>query len=219
MISGQNKKCIISFANERGRYKESLSRLEESLKGNYDGDFLGFIGEESVGSPKHLDNPYAFKVYCWLKAIEQGYTQILWIDSSCFAIKNLNPVFDVINKEGYIMQEAGHLVGTWTNDKTLEYFGITREQAMTMPMYGNAGFLGLNIKKQPAMDFFFRWWDSMLGGCFKGSWDDHRHDMSCGSIIANQLGMKFKPGDEWLQYAGPEDKAINDKISIFAQGM
>lgn len=207
------------MANNRGNYRKALERLEQSLVGKFDGDFLGFISEESIGAPPHSENPYAFKIYAFLQAIEVGYSQILWVDSSCYAINDVQPCFEVIANEGYIMQEAGHLCGTWSNDVCLEYFGITRNEAMKMPMYGNAGFLGLNTESDIAMEFFKRWTAAMETGVFKGSWDNHRHDMTCGSIIANQLGMKYKKGDEWLQYMAPTDTPANETIIWGAQGM
>ena len=226
------KKCIISFANSRGNYVKSLARLSESLRNNFDGDFLAFVGEQSIGAPLHSENPYAFKIYAWYEAIRQGYTHILWLDSSCFAIKNTKPIFDKIDQQGYIMQEAGHLAGTWTNDNALAYFGISRDQAMKMPCYGNAGFLGLKINDPWPNHFFTTWAHSMDAGMFKGAWTNedhsqspderckgHRHDMSCGSIIANDLGMKYESGQSWLQYGGVFDEVLNDSIIIKAQGL
>lgn len=213
------RNAICSFANGNGNYMKSLARLSDSLRDNFDGDFISWVGESSLGCPPHSENPYAFKVYAIRKALQMGYENILWVDSSCYAIANVKPVFDHIDKNGYIMQEAGHMAGSWTNDETLAYFGITRDEAMKMPMYGNAGFLGLNASNKTAMEFFNLWEASMLAGMFKGSWSNHRHDMSCGSIIANQLGMKYESGENWLQYAAPEDKPLNDTIIFKAQGM
>ena len=208
-----------------------MARLSESLRNNFDGDFLGFIGEASLGSPLHQDNPYAFKIYAFKHALAAGYTQILWLDSSCFAIKNVQPIFDIIESEGYIMQEAGQYVGNWANDKTLDYFKLTRDTAMEMLCYGNAGFLGLNFEDEIAETFFYQWEKAMNAGMFKGAWNNtdnsesederckgHRHDLVCGSIIANQLGMRYKPGNEWLQYAGMFDETANETIVIKAQG-
>lgn len=214
-----SNKCIVSFANQTGNYIRGLARLVESLRNNFDGDVLAFTNEESIGAPKHTENPYSFKVYAIQKAIDAGYTQILYLDSSVFAIKNVQPVFDVIESEGYIMQEAGHYVGNWCNDATLDYFGITREDANEMLMYGNAGFLGLNMEYGTAAQFYAMWYASMQHGMFKGSWSDHRHDMTCGSIIANKLGMTYKSGNEWLQYAGVYDAVANDTIIFKAQGV
>lgn len=219
-----SKKCVVSFANQNNRYLKNLSRLGESLSNfgrpNFDGDFLGFVGEASCGAPKHEENPYAFKIYCIQKAIDAGYTQILWLDSSCFAIKNIQPIFDEIERNGMIFQEAGHCLEKWCNDETLKYFDISREAAMSMPMIGNAGFLGLNMSNVGATVFFNEWKKAMEAGMFKGSWEDHRHDMSCSSAIINKMGLigKAKKRDEWLQYAGLYDKPLNDTILIKAQG-
>lgn len=212
-------KAIICLANGKGNYIKGMARLAESLRNNFDGDFLGYTHESQIDAPLHLENPYAFKVYAFERAFSLGYTEVLWLDASCFAIKNVQPIFDVIRDEGYIMQEAGHYVGNWCNDETLKYFNISRELANKMLMYGNAGFLGLNRTDITASAFFHQWGHAMTDGMFKGSWDNHRHDMTCGSIVANRLGMKYKKGDEWLQYAGLYDETANDTIIFKAQGL
>lgn len=212
-------KAIVTLANNKGNYRQGLARLSDSLRNNFDGDFFGYTDERQVGAPLHGDNPYAFKIYAIEKVREMGYTQILWLDSSCYAVAPVQPVFDVIEQQGYIMQEAGHYVGDWCNDFTLEYFGLNRDEAKKMLMYGNAGFLGLNFNSHKAESFFEAWEESMLAGCFIGSWDNHRHDMTCGSIIANRIGMHYKKGDEWLQYGGIYDKPANDTIIFKAQGI
>lgn len=226
------KKAIVSFANSNGNYIQSLARLGESLRNNFDGDFLGFINEASVGAPLHKNNPYAFKLKCIQKAIYAGYEQILWLDSSCFAIQNVQPIFDIIQNDGYVMQDSGHYLGNWCNDATLNYSGITRDKAMDIKMYGNAGFLGLSMESGISRAFFDKWNEYADLGYFKGEWNNdkkteseddrclgHRHDMSCGSIVANILQMKMQPGDSLLQYTGVYDKALNDSIIIKAQGM
>ena len=227
-----SKKCIISFSNSSGNYMKAQARLGESLKDNFAGDFLGYIGESTIGSPLHAENPYAFKVYAFLAAMEAGYTQILWVDSSCYAIKNVQPIFDKIEADGYFMQEIGHHIGTWTNDFTLNYFGLTRDEAMEMQCFSCGGYFGLNFEKPIAKGFLEMWAAAMEAGCFIGAWDNrgktesqderckgHRHDLSCGSIIANKLGMTGVPGNEWFQYAGPEDVVNNDTIIFKLQGM
>lgn len=227
-----NNRAVVTFANEKGNYMKGLARLSDSLRHNFDGDLIAFTNEASIGAPSHEYNPYAFKLYAIQAALDAGYDQILWLDCSCFAVGDLNPVFNKIYADGYIMQDAGHYVGEWTNDFTLWYFGVTRDSAMKMKCYGNAGFLGLNFKHPTALQFFQNWQYAMSDGCFKGHWHNndkteshdervkgHRHDLSAGSIIANRLKMKYVPGDQWLQYAGPYDKVLNNTILIKAQGL
>lgn len=226
------KRAVISFSNDRGRYRDAMDRLNASLAEKFDGAFIGFEGEESIGAPEHLQSPYAFKIYAFEQAIDAGFTSILWLDSSVFAIRDINPIFDEIERDGYIMQEAGHYVGEWTNDKALDYFDVSRDEAMKMLCYGNAGFLGLDFTNPIAVEFFHQWHDAMLFGMFKGEWTNenktesldprvrgHRHDLSCGSIIANKLGMKYKKGDEWLEYAQEGSIPKNETILLMASGM
>jgi hypothetical protein len=209
-----------------------MNRLRKSLTNRFDGDFIGFKDERSIGAPLHETCPYGFKVYCWEHAIELGYKRILWLDSSCFAIKNINSIFDHISEHGYIMQEAGQYVGSWSSDTVLNYFGITRDEAMTMLMYGNAGFLGFDVQNPTAQNFLQRWKQAMEAGMFKGEWDNNnktessderckgsRHDMTCGSIIANQLGMEYQKGTEWLEYSSPGAEPKNETILIYASGL
>jgi hypothetical protein len=226
------KKAIITFANSRGNYIHGLARLSESLRNNFDGDFLAFIGEASIGAEPHEDNPYNFKIHAIKKAYDAGYKQVLWLDCSCFAIKNVQPVFDHIGEHGYIMQDAGCYAGEYTNDRTLEYFNYTRDEAMKVKCYGNAGFLGLDFRRDLCVEFFNRWEESMRKGYFKGKWNNndktesqderckgHRHDLSCGSLIAHDFKMKLQPGNAWLQYAGPYQETANSTIIFKAQGL
>lgn len=213
------KRAIISLATERGNYYKGLTRLAESLRGNFSGDFLGFMGEASVGAPKHSDVPYGFKVHTWKRVRDLGYSSVLWLDSSVYAIKPVDHLFDIIEQQGYLMQYAGCFVGQWCNDHTLQYANLSREDAMSMPCYGNAGMLGLNLRSNLPNAFLNEWWMMMNAGCFNGSWDDHRHDLTCGSIIANRLGFKYQPGNEILQYAAPTDQPNNETICLYAQGL
>ena len=224
-------KCIINFAS--GRYVKGQDRLSESLlKVGFDGTFLSWTKEESIGSPLHKDNPYAFKIYCFEHAMKAGYTKILWVDASIWAVKPLDPIWKHLAKHGHMKQYAGHLCGTWDNDRCLEYFGITRDEAMDMEMQGNGGFFALDFDTEIAQQFFLRWRQAMLDGIFKGSWNNdnncessdprckgHRHDMLCGSIIANQLKMSALPKDLLMAYIGEQYEEPPETAIMYAQGI
>jgi hypothetical protein len=212
-------KCIISFANERGNYLVALDRLAESVPRFDNNPFIGFRNESSIGSPAHTDNPYAFKIFAFKKALELGYRQILYVDSSIVFVNPIERLWSILEEDGYFIQEAGHYVGTWCNERTLSYFGITKEEAMSMPMYGNCGVLALDFDKEIAKNFFKDWEKSMLDGQFIGSWSDHRHDMTCGSVIANRLNMKLQTGNEWLAYVPVNETPKSNKIVFHASGL
>lgn len=194
------RRAIVNFATDQ--YISGQRRLAESII-NKNELFL-YRKAEEIGAPPHNLEPYAFKIYAIDKVRERGIDQILWLDASVYAVKDPQPVFNWLTKHGIFMEEAGHYVGQWCNDETLNYFNITREQAMTMPMF-SAGFVGFDFRQEIAREFFARWKNAMLAGMFKGSWSNHRHDMTVGSIIANQMGLVpiYSKGGTFFSYIGP----------------
>lgn len=222
------KQAIVNLSTSQ--YYNAQTRLVNSLKG-YGIPCFDYRSEKDIGAPLHRSNPYAFKIYA-IDAIHQvGFDHILWLDSSCYAIADPKPVMDIIANKGYFMEEAGHVVGKWANDNCLRYFGLTRDEAMEIPMY-SAGFTGLNFNKSIATDFFGEWRRAMEYGYFKGQWtntnktesqdvrcEGHRHDMACASIIAHRLDMAYEPGGTYFQYGAPEDPVRAESIIFKLQGI
>jgi len=222
-------KAIVNFSTHE--YAKGQNRLRESLKGRTDADFLGFTSYSEVRSPTQQDNPYAFKVYSIEKALKMGYDQILWLDSSAYAVGDVDKIFHLIRRNGHFMEEAGHPASSWTNDRTLAYHGITRDEAQEIQLY-SAGFTGLNFNNEITVTFFELWKQSMIDGMFRGNWNNinksesedircegHRHDMSNASIIANKLNMKYERCGKYFQYAAPSDKPNQPTVVFYAQGI
>lgn len=218
------KCCVISFANAAGNYYKGLARLNMSMAEFWDGRFIGFTDEHSIGAPLHSDNPYAFKLYAFKRALSEGYRKIIYVDSSVWAVRNIQPVFTILNKVGFVMQESGHYIRDWCNDHTLKYFNHKKEDFGNAVMYGNAGLLGLDFDQSVCQEFFHRWFEAMAHDCFKGEWtgpNAHRHDMSCGSIIAWEIGMdlEYIKGDQILEYAHWDAPIKNETIVFKAAGL
>lgn len=193
--------CIVNLSTPQ--YNRGRTRLLNSLQGKFNGATLFYQSEAEVEAPPHLENPYAFKLYAIAKAAQMGYKRILWLDASCHAVKPVQPIFDWIEEKGVFMEAAGHWAGTWANDNCLDYFDISREEAMKIPMFA-AGYVGINFESEIGLDFFARWQLSMWSGAFKGSWDNHRHDMTCGSIIAHKMDLvkEYSEGGNYFAYIG-----------------
>ncbi|MFA6087473.1 hypothetical protein [Mucilaginibacter sp.] len=213
------KKCIVSLATKNSRYVDGLARLSNSLRDNASGiDFLGFIHERSVGAPLHTENNYAFKVYTIQKAIDAGYTEILWLDCSVWAVAPIQPLFDIISEQGYWFEGNGCWLGDYTNDVTLEYYGIDREVAKEIPMI-QSGFMGFDTRTVSGSEL----WNGLKSACelglFNGDWANHRHDQSCLSAILYSYFVKFNHLPEYVQYAGLYDKQSNDSIILRCQGL
>jgi hypothetical protein len=220
----KKKRAIVNLVSNDERYIKGQQRLIESFHafgGGYNEcDLMRFIGEGVVGSPMHKDNPYAFKIYAFDFLTNIGYDQILWLDASITFVKNVRPIFDWIDEKGYFMEESGHGVGEWSNEQTLQYFDVSRQEAYGMPMF-SAGFTGIDFTNRTGMEFFQRWKQSMLDGYFRGDWSNHRHDMTCGSIIANQMGIHkdYSKGGNYFAYIGsgysqPQESVICHLIGL-----
>ena len=82
-------RAIVNFA-KGGWYPRAQERLKISLKDCEIPQFY-FTDESQFNSPTHQQNPYAFKLYAFEYLKKQGYTQILWVDASMWAVKDPTP--------------------------------------------------------------------------------------------------------------------------------
>lgn len=206
---------IVNFSTDA--YKRPAARLEHSLQGH---KYLMFKSYDDIGSPTHQQSPYEFKIHA-IRAASVFDPVVLWCDSSLWRVGDVKVIEDLILKDGYFMSEAGAWVGQWTNPETKKYFNLTEEEGRVpggMCMF-SAGLLGLDMNSKVAQDFFTQWQDSAKAGCFSGSWNNHRHDQSAGSIIASRLGMKYQRGGQHMSYIGPGYSQPEPTSIFYLQGM
>lgn len=202
---------VVNFSTKE--YKVGQRRLMASLNGH---KMLMFNYYEVIGSPSHKDSPYEFKIHAIEKALQLDDI-ILYCDASLWRVGDLSKIENIIKTDGYLLEEAGHYVDRWCNAHTREYFKLQpHEHNFTM---FSAGFVGLNKKSEIAMLFLKQWKESALAGCFRGDWSDHRHDMTCGSIIAQRLGMKYQRGGSNLAYIGEGYTAPESGVTFYLQGI
>lgn len=209
---------VVNFAT--GHYLKGQARLAASL---YKQGARAFLLDDykAIYSPTHQESPYEFKVHAIRKAFD--YEDIvLWVDASMYLVGDLTRIENLIKQDGYFMEEAGHYAGRWTNQYTRHYFNVTPEEMLQGPggitMF-SAGLVGLNLKSEVAMQFLYEWEQSAKAGCFKGDWGDHRHDMTCASIIASRLGMKYQRGGNHLAYVGPGYSQPEAGVVFYCQGV
>jgi hypothetical protein len=185
---------VVNFSTPQ--YFKGQQRLKESIKGAK----TLMIRDYLSGCPTHQESPYEFKIHAIEKAFKHDDV-VLWADSSMYLVGNLKKIENLILNDGYYMEEAGHYVRTWCNAHTREYFKLTPEEDH-FTMF-SAGLLGLNKNNETAMQWFSEWKASAKAGCFSGDWSNHRHDMTCGSIIAQRMGLKYQRGASHMAYVGP----------------
>jgi hypothetical protein len=198
------KACVINAAIG-GWYPEGQKRLVKSL--NFHGfnwDILTWTDWPNDSFDKSCN--YNVKAAAFEEAINQGYTHILWLDCSVWAVKDPNPIFDIINETGYYFWANGYNCAQECSDICLDYFQVSRDQAEQM-LIASTSMFGVNINNPIGKEFIERFIQSAKDRVFHGSrfhdnqssdprflW--HRQDQSAASIIANQLGCKIhNPGD------------------------
>ncbi len=202
-------RAIVNYSTEK--YYKGQDRLFKSIP-VFSGACV-MLKERSLKTPSHSENPYAFKIYAfeYAHALNFGYQQIVWLDASMYAVKPLEPLFEHIEREGYFLQDSEWPNSRWTNKRALEYFGTNEGQNIS------SGCVGLDFTKPIGREFFKLWKQSMLDGIFKGSWEDHRHDQTCASLIALKLGMTISPKDTFFQYA--TEPPIKEHILLIVDGI
>lgn len=207
---------IVNFATKE--YARAQQRLKNSLQGHH---YLMFDDYAKIGSPSHSDSPYEFKLHAIRAALEIDPI-ILWCDASMWRVGDLSIIENIIKEDGYFLTESGHYVGRWTNHFTLNHFKVLahecRQETGGMIMF-SAGFIGFNKNSEIAMDFLNQWEQAAKAGCFRGSHDNHRHDQSAGSIIAQRMGMKYQRGGKYMSYIGPGYSQPEAESIFYLQGL
>lgn len=207
---------VVNFSTKH--YLSGQRRLKESVQPY---KCLTFDQYDQIGSPTQQESPYQFKIHAIEKAFEKDDI-VLWADASMYRRGDLSKIENLIKEDGYYQEEAGHYVGRWTNDFTKDYFKLTEEEAKQEPggmIMFSAGLQGLNKNSEIAMKYFRQWKESALAGCFRGDYSNHRHDMSCASIISQRLGMKMQKGGTYMAYVGPGYSEPGKDVVFLCQGM
>lgn len=241
---GQTKgkqRCVISLGVGKTCFTASLKRLEQSLRHvGFQGDFLSWDTELPGGCPSHFEAPFCFKTYCFYTAKRLGYKEVLWIDSTCVAIRSLNAVFDDIASEGYVFFNNNYdqMMGQWISDEALAQNMLTRDKAMTIPELP-CSVMGLNMESNLANTFLDQWHQIMSDGITArgtsrtiNNWEDyqamlwnrnhvasadprvkgHRCDQAAAGIVAHRLGMI--PYADYLRDIHYKPKPVKRNTSI-----
>ena len=203
--------AFVSFAS--GTYSEPQKDFVESIrKYNPEVPVFAFTKFEDIGSPTHKDNPYAFKVYAVNKLREWGYKKVFWCDSVLRLTQPIDTLLPEIEERGVYLQKDGWNSAQWANDRALEYFGLTRNEAASIESV-YACFMAFDFTNPITNEFFTRWKKACDEGIFRGAWNNntqseskdprcrgHRHDQVCAEIISRQLEIprgegRVKPGN------------------------
>jgi len=195
-----------------------IERLKEDLASvGSCGDFLFWNEHYPEGSPKEWEIHGAFKPFCFSEAAKAGYRLVLWLDASIRVKRPLDPLFDIIEKDGYLMFGEEHSIGEYCTDAAIEAFQVTREASFRLPCCWSCVF-GLDLENERSIEFLKQWkeraidaktfagpkWSGFFGWPRTASLDSRVHghrEQSVVSLIARKLGMeKFNERSLFRQY-------------------
>ncbi len=187
-------------------FSDRLERWRTGFLQYGEGAHVEAFTELPPGSPEHADVPYAFKAYAIQAMLRQGFTSILWADSSTIAVRSLSPLWEQVESQGYWMADNWWFnCGEWTCDAALPLLGITREEAFSIPQLAASAF-ALDFRNSLVVAFFSGYMRLARNGAFQGPWTNeqlqaspdfrvlgHRHDQTAMSVMAWRLGMQLTP--------------------------
>ncbi len=191
-----SKNIVISFAKGSDRYLNGLEniKLKQRIRTSL-WDIQTYSHESQIDDscPVHSDNPYAFKAYAIMKAYNEGYDNILWIDSVVDIVQPLDKLFKHIETNGSaFFNNIGYRVKDFCNNSCIDIMDANLSE-LHAPMI-MACAMGLN--RNLAKDFIQEYYDYCNKGAFKGSWDNHRHDQTVASILIERYTYPILTGFE-----------------------
>lgn len=217
------KKCLISFSSHgRENYNEAMLNMIISCRDKWDGDYLlysfdgycdRYFGVEinlckSIKFPQpkefvasaHSEVPYQFKPALFQIAIEKGYDQVVWVDSTIRMLKPIDELLAHAKQYGVcVFDNLGHPLKNWISDAAQHKQGVTNEALETMRQI-MACVIIFDFTNPKGKAIFERWKAASLDGVSfqnNGSNRDgfkaHRHDQAILSVICEQEGIPMLP--------------------------
>ncbi len=206
-------------------YNLGTQRLGGSLRDRgWDGD-MRLFQDEWPDDRFARECIYNCKPAAFQWAIDQGYETIIWADASVTALRNPGEFVAEVNRKGYWLGQSGYNCAQVCSDNMLNYFGVDRDWAETIPDSAT-GLFGVNLSFPVVREMMRLWIKAGQEGAFTGSRlhagqsSDHRflfnrQDQAAMSVIAGKLGVRLDPFIRHVKFAWD----ANDGQEFHCQGM
>jgi len=218
------KDMVIVSVGVDGREKYSeKAKILKSTADKFGYSNMIYINKYPPNCPSHKEVPYGFKIFAIEEAIKAGHKKILWLDSPCKIIKSLDPIYDLIEKDGYFFTLDGWNVGQWCKDTALRPLGISRDQAFRIPVIVAKHF-GFDVSSKKFMNILDKMKNLLYennGDVYRGAWTNnnrevsydkrvlgHRHDQTVISVLAYQENIEIKDYNDFIEW-GVENKVTS----------
>ncbi|MDR3623617.1 MAG: hypothetical protein P4L16_00550 [Chlamydiales bacterium] len=156
------KKCVVTYISFNRNYEQGLNALIETLKvQKFDGHIIYRIGgwpNTEEGCLELFDVPYAFKICALLEAKRMGYEQCLWLDASIQPLKSIDPIFELIAKNGLCFFSWSHPQAHLNvcSEFTVGKLGLTLEEFHCLKPI-SVTILGFDFTQEKALGLLNKW--------------------------------------------------------------
>lgn len=218
---------IVNGSNGMYWYPRGSERLEQSLINVGWNNYKIFNNYPNEYYDKEC--PYTIKASIIHEVLDsyKYLKKVLWVDCSVWAIKNPQPIFDIIAKDGYYFWSSGFNAAQTCSDKCLDYFNLNRNEAENFEDCCTAIF-GFDLDNPVGYLFIKQWLEAAKNKVFHGSrYHDgqskdkrflfHRQDQSAATCIIGKSGLKIHKQKEHCMY--DVDGEANENIIFKMRGM
>ncbi len=180
--------AVCTYASYNKHYPNGVKLLQEALaRVGFKGHFIYRIGgwpDVEGGSLGLAHVPYAFKPCFFRELARQGYKHVLWLDASIRPQKNLDAVFQMIEKQGYFLYPGGHTLAQFCTKEAMEALGEAPENAGKIDSI-IASVVGMSLVHPVGRKMAEQWYEAAKQEI---PFFSPRPDQNPLSVIAYQLG-------------------------------
>lgn len=173
-------RCIVSAAigaKYRTEFQSMRWHVEKHCSDDHD---IIHWDDYPPGCPTQQQRQYAFKIYAIADAIQRGYRRVLWMDIVYMPQGSIDALWAVVARQGwYIPTQGDAVLGNWCSDACLEVFGLSRDEAMTVPLC-YSGLVGLDLDHRTGQHIWELWQLAYERGAFQGP---HKNEGKPGEPI------------------------------------
>lgn len=128
----------------RPAYLKGQERQRESCH-RFGCDYMHWTAEYPMGSPQHLEQPYAFKIHALEAAREQVMRKtnrvVIWADSFSWLIRDPKPLVDEAQQKGVVLWGGGAPLSRFCSDDGLAILDLSRDRAQDIELLAGSVFL------------------------------------------------------------------------------
>lgn len=197
--------CTATFADFR--YREQQQRLIESLN-QHCPEAKQFIWTDELppGAKSHEESLYGFKVHAVKYAREQGYSNILWLDTAMICQHPVDYYFEGFHPLTAIKDDTP--LEQTISDKAMRYYG--NPEIIGYHLVGGSLY-AFNFEQSACVDIFELWEQAERDGIFGSAYEQaseqinkHRHDESCMAMSLYLNGRTPVTHFQGKYNSGPE---------------